>query len=135
MRPRYLDRIGVDEGFLLVVSLLLGLAIGCELPVPPVPPGPSPQPPPIVITTDATLIVIEETADRTPETAAVLGDITFWSGLGVKWRIYDDDSPDAVVYLPLVKDRPGLIVFDKTGKILWGGALPKTTDDVRKLVR
>ena len=134
MRPRYLDRIGVDDRFLLFVSLLFGLAVGCDLPIP-VPPGPGPQPPPIVITTDATLIVIEETADRTPETASVLGDITFWSGLGTKWRFIDDDSPEAAAYLSLVNDRPGLLVFDKDGKKLWGGSLPKTTDEIKRLVK
>ena len=131
MRPHYLDRIGVDDRFLLVVSLLLGLAIGCELPPSP---GPIPQPPPIVVA-DATLIVLEETADRTPEIAAVLGDITFWSGLGTKWRFIDDDSPEAAAYLSLVNDRPGLIVFDKAGKRVWGGPLPRSTDEIRKLVK
>ena len=134
MRPRFLDRFGIDDRF-CEVMVALSLLIGCELPIPPTPePSPRPQPAPIV-TTEATLIVIEETAERTPETAAVLGDIAFWSGLGVRWRFYDDDSPDSVVYLPLVNDRPGLIVLDKSGKKVWSGPLPTTTEEIKRLVR
>ena len=126
MRPRFID--ARFAAFMLALSLL----IGCEIPLPPNPPGPNPPP---VVTTDATVIVIEETADRDFDTASVLGDITFWTSLGVKFRLYDEDSPDAVNYLPLVKDRPGMLVLDKNGKKIWGGALPKTTDEIRRHVR
>lgn len=130
MRPRFLDRIGIDDcfaAFLLALSVL----VGCEIPTPQ-PPGPNPPP---VVVTDSTVIVIEETAERTPDTATVLGDVAFWSSLGVKWRIYDDDSPDSVVYLPLVNDRPGMVVLDKGGRKVWSGPLPKTTDGVKRLLK
>lgn len=117
-----------------LLTCVLVSILGCELPFP-VPPQPQPGPNPPFVVADATLIVIEETADRTPETATVLGDIGFWSGLGVRWRFYDQDSADAVVYLSMVAQRPGLIVLDKAGKKVWSGPLPKTTDEVRKLVR
>lgn len=137
MRPRYLDRYSIDDrlcyGLLFVGSMVAGLfAFGCEMPVPP---GPTPDPTPIVVTKDATLIVIEESADRTPETATVLGDIAFWSGLGVKWRFIDDDSPEAIAYVSMVKDRPGLIVLDKSGRKTWGGGLPRSTDEIKRLVK
>lgn len=112
------------------------LSCGCDFPLPPGPfPDPLPPNPTPIVTVDATLIVIEETASRTPETAAILTDVAFWNSLGCKWRFYDDDSPDAAVYLPMVSERPGLIVFDKAGKKTWAGALPKTTDDIRRLVK
>lgn len=133
MRPRWLDKIGVDDRFLAFVFALL--LVGCSLPLPPIP-QPQPNPPtPIVVTTEATIVVIEETAERSFDTASVLGDITFWTSLGVKFRLYDDDSPDAAKYLPLVKERPGMIVLDKDGKTKWSGPLPKTTDEIRKLVK
>lgn len=137
MRPRNLDRLGIDRFDVPVISFLIACALaafvvcGCELPLPP----PDPKPDPIVVTTDATLIVIEESADRTPETATVLGDIAFWSGLGVKFRFIDDDSPEAIAYLSLVKDRPGLIVLDKSGRKIWGGGLPRSTDEIKRLVK
>ena len=111
------------------------LSCGCNIPMPPVPVPPTPDPTPIVVTTEVTLLVIEESADRTPEVATVLGDITFWSGLGVKFRFIDDDSPEAIAYLSLVKDRPGLIVLNKSGKMTWGGALPRSTDEIKRLVK
>lgn len=137
MRPKWLDRIGVDDRLLaFVFALLLWVwAAGCEIPIPP---GPTPDPinPPVpVVTTEATIIVIEETANRDFDTASILGDIAFWTSLGVKFRLYDDDSPDAAKYLNLVKERPGMIVLDKAGKKTWAGALPKTTDEVRRLVK
>jgi hypothetical protein len=125
MNPRL-----IKTGCLSLALLMLALSFGCNIkptPVPPPPPGP-------VVTTDAVLVVIEETAERTPAAAGVLGDIAFWNGLGAGWRFYDDDSPDARAYLPMVADRPGLIVLDKSGKKVWSGPLPKTTDEIRKLV-
>ncbi len=130
LRPRFLDRIGADDRLLAFVFVLL--LIGCSLPLPPVPVPPNPVP---IITTEATIIVIEESADRDFDTASVLGDIGFWTSLGVKFRIYDDDSPDAAKYLPLVNDRPGMLVLDKNGKKTWGGPLPKTTDEIKRLSR
>ena len=141
MRPRYLDRLGIDRFDVPVISFLLACALaafvvcGCNIPMPPVPVPPTPEPTPIVVTTEATLLVIEESADRTPETATVLGDVAFWSGLGVKWRFIDDDSPEAVAYLSMVTERPGLVVLDKAGKKTWGGPLPRTTDEIKRLVK
>ena len=132
MRPKFLDHFGISNR-LAGIFLGLSLGLGCEIPLPPTPPGPNP--PPIVVTTDATVIVIEETAERDFDTASVLGDITFWTSLGVKFRLYDDDSPDAAPYLPIVKERPGLIVLDKHGRKTWSGRLPKTTDEIKRLVK
>lgn len=131
MRPRFLDRLGIDDRFAAFV-LTLSLVVGCSIPLPPVP---EPEPSPPVVTSETTIVVIEETSSRDFDTASVLGDITFWTSLGVKFRLYDDDSPDAVQYLPLVKDRPGMLIIDKRGQKKWSGLLPKTTDEIKRLIK
>lgn len=59
---------------------------------------PKPTPPVPMTTKPAWIVTIEETSQRTPEIASVLGDVKFWDGLpsrSIKWRQYDKDSPDA----------------------------------------
>lgn len=120
-------RTGCLNSILLTAALL---AIGCGLPV--IPPGPTPDP---VIREGSKVVIVEESSERSIEAATVLGDIAFWANLGVQFRIYDDDSPDAEPYLPLIKERPGMLLLDKTGKKLWTGKLPSTTREIERLVK
>lgn len=111
-------------------------------PVPPtpVPPKPDPVPPvpPSPITSDHWFIVVEETQDRTPEMAQVL-DFAKWNTLGVKYRFYDKDSPDAKKYgydalaSKFGLKLPVLFVFDKAGNIVSARELPKSFDEIKKL--
>ncbi len=121
--------------------LLLALLIGC---LPDVGPTPDPiNPPTPVVPTpvagDLFVVVMEETGERTPETASVLqGSSEFWQSLktrGVVFRWYDDDSDDAAEYAMNVKERPGLLVFAKDGRVLFKGGLPKDTKDIDAILK
>lgn len=140
MRPRYLDRFGIDDRFAAVI-VALSIFAGCQIPLPPqpVPPTPEPNPPVIVVPVagDLFAIVVEETSQRTPEVAAVLLD-PFWHTLaarGISYRFYDPDSADAKPYASAVNDRPGLLVIDKSGKKLRAGPLPKTVAEIDAILK
>lgn len=127
----------------LLIGLLLSLLLvcsGCEKLLPPVPPNPDPNPTPVV--NASWVIVIEETAARTPQTAAVLGDLNYWRGLssrGIRFRFYDDDSADAarLGYVAKVEGvkRPALLVVDKTGSVVKTTTLPATIAGVDALLK
>ena len=99
-------------------------------------PDPKPQPDPApVVTGTVWLIVVEETADRTPELAAVLNDLAYWQGLrskDVQFRFYDKDAhdPAAKSHLPAATKvgLPALLVVDKSGKVLDGRRLTSKAD-------
>jgi len=59
---------------------------------------------------NAYVILIEETAERKPEVARLLGNSDYWDSLGarkIKWRAYDKDSPNAESYREAA-DKVGL---------------------------
>lgn len=67
----------------------------------PVPPGPGPQPPdpPKPEAKVAWAIVIRDAQKVTPEQASLIADRAMWQQLdaaGVEWRVFDDQSPEAV---------------------------------------
>lgn len=108
-------------------------------PVPPtpVPPRPDPSPP---ADRELWLIVVEETADRTPETAKLLNDFRFWDGLtarGHKARFYDSDSPDAKSrgYITKVTERPGLLILSQSGEVVSSGKLPADVAGVNAAIK
>lgn len=107
----------------------------------PNPPTPTPNPVPVVLD-GAWLIVVEETMQRTPETAQVLGDINFWKALPVAGvKFYDPNSPDAKKYkydvmaqqtgIPL----PVMMIVDKTGKLVKASKLATETSQIRQFVK
>lgn len=88
-------------------------------------PGPDPKPTPVAGT--LYLAVVHEASDRTPDLAAAVADLTYWSTVAakdVKWRVYDKDAPDlaALGYLADANKvgLPAALVYDKTGKLLAG---------------
>lgn len=97
-----------------------------------------PGPPPVVID-GAIVLIVEESADRTPETAKLLADATFWASVtarGMRWRVYDVDSPAAAAIAPRVKDiLPALIVTDSAGKVLYVDHLPATAAAVDAAIK
>lgn len=111
-------------------------------PQPPTPNPPQPDPPrptpPTPITSDHWFIVVEEDTERTPEVAQLL-DFRKWDKLGVHYRFYDDDSPDAVRlgYPKLIQKfnlkEPALFVFDKTGNLISASELPKTFAEIERI--
>lgn len=123
----------------------------------PTPPGPTPVPPnppgPIVYTGDIWVAVVEETSTRTPEIAAVLGDLPFYQGLVnsniIKgWRAIDPNSPDAKGYdklaeLEIAKAKnagrvvtyPVMMFVTSKGDSIYSDTLPKDTATIRNLIK
>lgn len=141
MRPRFLDRIGIDDcfaAFLLALSVL----VGCEIPTPQ-PPGPTP--PPVVITTGLRVLIVRETADRLPAsqqaifTSAPLRKLIRDSKAAL--RVWDDDvdaanESDAEFRKLLEMPRsalPWLVVAGGSKTI--SAPLPLTVDETATLIR
>jgi len=121
-------------------TLVLDATGGKDDPPPPVPdPKPKPDPAPAPAG-PLWLIVVEETGERTPETAAVLGDAAYWLALrakGHKFRFYDRDSADAkrLGYVKAAGDAlPALVVLDATGAVVKAVKLPATTAGVDAMI-
>lgn len=113
--------------------ILLLCVFGCDALIPP---QPTPNPPPIVdpqpVTKATWFFVVEESADRTPELAALLAD-PFWQT--VQFRLFDDDTPEAADIVKALGSTklPALLLIDAAGKVTFKGELPKTVDEVKKL--
>jgi hypothetical protein len=107
------------------------------------PPKPEPQPDPTPVPIAATwVLVIEESAMRTAPIALLLNDFAMWKRLeakGVKWRIYDVDSPDvkAKKYDVAVSGVgvPAVLMLDAAGKIVKVAKLPATAAELEALVK
>lgn len=59
----------------------------------PLPPPTPPAPPPGPGVKPAWAVVVEDRMLRTPEQAAILGDLAFWQNLGIGWHHYDLNQP------------------------------------------
>ena len=128
---------------LSVVALLVAIA-GLFLPGDfsfdklPIPVPPFVDPKPVVDPADTEGswgVVIEQTEQRTLETAAILRDTAYWQSLekrGLNWRHYDYDAQEAASYRKLADDvgMPAVaIILGKgdVGKVL--GKFKLTTKD------
>jgi hypothetical protein len=103
------------------------------------PAPPPPPPPPTPSQKVAWVIVVEETAERTPQTARVLGDLPFWARLGVPRRVYDKDDPAVKtnrydVAAGKAGGLPAMLLLSEAGDVLKSIKLPATVDEVRKEV-
>lgn len=110
-------------------------------PVPPVPVPPNPNPPGPVHVVPTWVIVVEETSARTPAITAVLNDLDMWKRLGakgVKYRVYDKDSPDAKArgYAQQATgvQLPAVLHLDATGKVTVKYPLPASAAELESLV-
>lgn len=121
---------------------------------PPAPPKPEPGPGPIASADVAWILVIEETASRTPAQGKVLTDAAFWLGLkarGIEWRHYDKDAPglaakhyldyeDQAIDLaspdaPPTAGLPFVLFLDKTGKVIRAFKLPLSSAAIGKQLK
>ena len=80
------------------------------------------------------VIVVEETGDRTPETAAIFNNQGFSAGLsnrGIKWRWYDDDEQSADKYDEVIKGikLPVVILQEKDGTFIEAFTLPASVGE------
>lgn len=123
--------------WLLAAVFLLPMAFqGCPGPAP----GPGPVPPPAPITGKLWVIVVDETANRTPGQARILGDLSFLRSLDCPWRILDKDDPSVVSnkYLDLVTKAggtPALLLIDEAGACKKAVKLPETEEAITSLVK
>lgn len=88
----------------------------------------------------AWVVVVEETAERSPAVARIQSEASYWQGLekrGLKWRFYDVDSPDAASYAKPAKEAgiPAVVIADPEGKLLAAKPIPATTEGIDALVR
>ncbi len=117
------------------------------------PPVPRPPEPPVVTPGPRWIVVVEETAERTPQQAAVLTNSGFrqWiTTAGHDCRMIDKDvltptgsvPTDCAPYLDLAKGQtlPRLFIVDgcsgdSQGKVLFAGDLPATADALKTLIQ
>lgn len=77
MRPRFIDRLGIDDRF-AAVMIALSLLIGCSIPITPIPDPINPPGPIVVVpvTTEQRIaLILHETHDQTPEFARLKIDL------------------------------------------------------------
>lgn len=126
------------------------VVIVCDTaPVPPIPPIPFP-PTPVPPGKLATVVIIEESAERTPKTAAMLVDerlLTWRETRRPAWHLVDKDVLDPTgkppakfkAYLALAKDKPlPVLVLDSdsdgSNGILYSGSLPVGADKLLEVL-
>lgn len=106
----------------------------------PEPPTPEPEPQPDVDVPGAWVVFVEESSERTVDMAKILGDAAYWQTYvtrDLKWRVYDDDSPNAVSYLGIANSVgiPAMIVLSPDGKVLSKSKVPASTSAIDTIVK
>lgn len=129
-----------------VVLLVVGLVVafgprGCEsdgwtLPIPTPTPDDRVDPDK---TAGSWVLIFEETANRSPEAAAVIRAADVWAktleGRGLKYRRYDVDQADQ--YRPFFSrlELPAVVIIDAGGTVLDSGPLPESVDQLDTMTR
>lgn len=114
---------------LAVLLLLLGLYHAFW-------PGPQPTP----AYPGSWVLIVEESGQRAPATRHILADVEYFKTLvdrGLKWRVYDDDSPDALKFANVLRNAPlpVLMILSPSGQVLALEPLPETVQGVERIVR
>ena len=86
------------------------------------------------------VVIVEETAARTPETARVTADLKFWESLesrGIQFRQYDKDSEEAEQYLSTIdaSSLPVVLFLSKSGRVLDRFPLPADTAAIERKLK
>jgi hypothetical protein len=121
----------------LLTFASIALAVGCGVPLlppePDVPPIVDPQPKPV--TNAAYIYVLEESAERTVDTALLLAD-PWWQSSGIEFRVFDKDVPEAKDVAKAANGitLPAIVITDGDGRVLHKGKLPSTIDAIKSLV-
>lgn len=116
-------------------------------PIPgPVPPGPEPVPPkpdpaPQPVAKTVSIAIVEDTMNRTPETAIMLNQLVSWSeyqDAGHQYRLYDHTTSEPrgkLAVQELGVGVSGIVVRDRaTSKVIHKGAIPATFEELKSLV-
>lgn len=127
----------VDEAAVIRLTLVVG-GTGPRPPpkpepiVDPTPPKPDPVPKPITTAKVLTIVVVEKAIERTPESAAVIANLSYWKSLEPTVEtvhIVPAGTPIAELYKKQViaggGKLPVVILMDhETKKVLFAGPLP-----------
>jgi hypothetical protein len=116
------------------------LIVGGPRPPPDPEPDPNPNPQPKAET--VSVAIVEDTMQRSPETAVLLNALVGWTEFvdaGNDWRLYDRTTgeakgKEAIAELGPIK-VPAIVIRDKTTRIvLHKGPIPATIGDLKKLI-
>lgn len=112
-------------------------------PIPDVDPEPKPKPKPDDKTAkNVSLSIVEDTRNRSSDTATVLNELVGWTALidaGNDWRLYDltTSEPAGKIAVAAARevDKPAIVIRDKdSGTIIEVIPLPKDRDELRKAI-
>jgi hypothetical protein len=108
------------------------------------PPDDDPIPPdddPIPTVENVSVAIVEDTMNRSPDTAIVMNGLVAWTEFvdaGNDWRAYDlktGESRGKQAIIDLNGPAPGIVIYDKaTRKMIHRGDLPATFDELKKLI-
>lgn len=99
--------------------------------------------PPVPITTvPAMVLVVEESSQRTAETAILLADASYWATVvdrGMRWRVYDIDSlgPTQAAWSTAAKTAglPAMLIVDASNTVIAAAKLPATKTDIDAAIK
>jgi hypothetical protein len=117
---------------------------------PPAPPQPEPGPGPVASPNVAWIIVVEESAKRTPAEGKLFTDAAFWNSMrakGVQMKLYDRDAippakhyldyEDQAIDLTTGQPSPGVpfvLLLDKGGKVIEAFKYPAMNQAIAKRI-
>ena len=94
---------------------------------------------------NAYVLIIEESSERTPQVARLLGNSAYFDSLGsrkITWRVYDKDSPDAKSYVEAAEKvgLPAILILTKVGNeekgtLVAAKSSPPTTELLDEWIR
>jgi hypothetical protein len=104
-------------------------------------PDPEPEPEPIPTVANVSVAIIEDTMNRSPDTAILMNGLVAWTEFvdaGNDWRAYDLKTPEArgkQAITDLNGPVPGIVIYEKsTRKMIHRGDLPATFTDLKALI-
>lgn len=108
-------------------------------PTPDPKPDPKPEPKPVPPPVELWGFVVEESADRTPQQAIVMGSPEVRKAFPQRFRIFDKDLEVDALLKPyqersVGKSLPMLFLTGPDGTLFYEGPLPATVADMLKLV-
>ena len=98
-------------------------------------PSPIPSPKP-----GSWVVLVEETEDRTSDVAKLMADGAWMASLEsrqLKFRLYDDDQPEAASYVPIANRTglPAVVVVAPDGAVLGSFKLPADRPELDRLIK
>lgn len=111
-------------------------------PPPPIPPDDDEiEPPPIPVTKHVSLAIVEDTMNRSPDTAMLMNALVAWTEFvdsGNDWRAYDlttGEGRGKKAITDLNGPAPGIVIYVKPGgQMIHRGDMPATFDGLKKLI-